>query len=146
MATLNLTKDQFADVAMIWFLDQIVNDERITNERFAEFVDQHKNKLKAPLLNYYLNTPSQRRLEYRRISGIFSGKENQIQQIRISPDEKEKEKSKKKESRLKKVAKKVINKVLAKEELNLEDVNILKEVRNAYDEVPEKDDIQQGEG
>jgi len=135
MATLNLTKSQFADVAMIWLLDQVVNDERIDNEQFAKFINDHKSKLKAPLLNYFLNTDPTRRLDYRRISKVFSG-DQAIQQIRIGPNESEKEQEKKdkKEGKIKKAVKTVLKKVFAKEELTLDDLKILKEVQDVYEQ------------
>ena len=131
MATLSLTTKEFADVAMIWLFDQVMNPEQITNETLAEFVREHKGKLKTPLMAYYFDTDSQRRFDYRRISGIFDGSDKSTQQIKINPDTESKEKEKKKEG----LVKKIIKKVLAKEELTLEDMIMLKEVQDADDEV-----------
>lgn len=129
MATLNLDTKEFADIAMIWLFDQIVNPEQVTNERLYEFIDRRGSKLKSTLMKYYLDTDTETRLRYRRISSVFDGSDKGIQQIRISPDLESKEKDKK-EGKLKKLAKKVIKKVLAKEELTQEDVKILMEINN----------------
>jgi hypothetical protein len=126
MATLNLTTGEFADVAIIWLLDQMTNPEQITNPKFLEFVKGNKD-MKADLLSYYFGTSSMDRLNYRRISGIFNGSTNSIQQIRIGPEEKI-EDEKKKDSKLKKFAKGVIKKLMKKEELNLEEKKYLQEM------------------
>jgi len=135
MATLNLTTKEFADVAMIWLLDQVVNSERITNEQFAEFIEKHKNKLKAPLLNYFLNTSPARRLDYRRISKIFSGNEKQVQQIRIGPDDFFEDDDEKKDG----VIKKVLKKMLKKEETELTDEFIKKMLKKEETELTDED-------
>jgi len=132
MATLNVTTSEFADIAMIWLFDQVMNPEQVKNPRLQEFIKDHKGKIKSPLMAYYFDTDTSSRFDYRRIGGIFEGKSGSVQQIRIYPDDTEKEKKKNKEGILKKVAKKVINKVLAKEELTLEDMQMLKEIEHDY--------------
>lgn len=134
MATLNLTTKEFADVAMIWLFDQVMNPEQVKNEIMKEFIKEHKGKLKAPLMAYYFDTGMESRYRYRRISGAFDGSDLGIHQIRISPD-KELKKKVEKEGKLKKLAKTVIKKVLNREELNMEDVNILKEISDDNNEI-----------
>jgi hypothetical protein len=133
MATLNLTASEFADVAMIWLFDQVMNPEQVQNENLQEFIKDHKGKLKAPLMAYYFTTEQDSRFGYRRISGVFDGKDKSPQQIRIYPDKDEKDKKKKKEGIIKKAVKAAIKKVLTKEDLTLEDIKILKEVQDVYE-------------
>ena len=128
MATLNLDSAEFANIAMIWFLDQVTNPEQVTNPDFVKFLEENKNKLKSPLLKYYFSTDSNDRLRYRRISGAFDGSDKSVQQIRITYGKESEKNDKKKESKLKKMAKAVINKVMAKEELDLEEQEYLKEI------------------
>ena len=134
MATLNLTVNEFADVAMIWLFDQVMNEEQVTSKNMQEFIRDHKGKVKAPLMAYYFDTSMESRYNYRRISGVFDGTDNGVQQIRISPNKKGKEKVEK-EGKLKKLAKKIIKKVLKKEELSLEDYQILKEITDGDNEI-----------
>jgi hypothetical protein len=124
MATLNLTNNEFADIGMIWLFDQVMNSDQVQNEQFKEFLEKHSNKLKTPLIKYYLDSNSETRLRYKRIKGIFDGSSKSIQQIRIGPDEKIKQMKKNKEG----IIKKVLKKVFAKEQLTLEDEQILKEI------------------
>ena len=133
MATLNLTVNEFTDVAMIWLFDQVMNPEQVTNKTMQEFIKDHKGKVKAPLMAYYFDTSMEARYNYRKISGAFDGSDSGIQQIRIAPDKKTKEKAEK-EGKLKKLAKKVIKKVLKKEDITLEDMNLLKEMIEYGDE------------
>lgn len=130
MATLNVTAKEFADIAMIWLFDQVMNPEQVNNPRMKEFIKDHKGKLKSPLMAYYFSTDTESRFDYRRIGGIFEGKGGSVQQIRIYPDDVEKEKKKDKDGIVKKAIKKAVKKVLNKEELSLEDIKILKEITN----------------
>lgn len=124
MATLNLTPGEFGDIGMIWLFDQVMNPELVTNDRLKEFIEQHKSKIKTPLMKYYLDSDSETRLQYKRIKGIFSGKSKSIQQIRIGPEKDIKTIKKSKES----LAKKIVKKILTKESLTLEDELILYEM------------------
>ena len=56
MATLNLTPKKFADIAMIWLFDHVMNPEQVKNEKLREFLETHRNKLRPSLIQYYLNT------------------------------------------------------------------------------------------
>ena len=38
MATLNLTSSDFADIAMIWLFDQVMNPEQVKNQNFKDFI------------------------------------------------------------------------------------------------------------
>lgn len=142
MGTINVTSYEFADVAMIYLFDQVMNPEQVTNERMIEFINNNRGKLKSPLMAYYFDTSAADKFRYRRIGGVFDGSDKSIQQIRIGPDTESKEKDKKKEGMLKKAVKNVIKKVLAKEEFSLEDMKMLKEIQDAYDEIHEETDIQ----
>jgi hypothetical protein len=132
MATVNVTATEFADLAMIWLFDQVMNPDQVKNERLKEFIKENKNKMKSSLMAYYFDTPYDTRNDYRRIEGIFERSTQNFQQIKIYPDKNIKDKKKKKEGILKTAAKKVIKKMLAKEELTLEDMQILKEIENDY--------------
>lgn len=123
MATLNLDTNEFADIAIIWLFDQIMNPEQVQSEKLLNFIEDHRSKIRTPLMKYYLDSGSEARIRYKRIKGVFDGSDDSIQQIRIGPSEKI-EKENKKEG----IVKKIIKKILAKEELTLEDVKILKEM------------------
>lgn len=131
MATLNLTADEFADIAMIWLFDHVMNPDQTENEDFKEFLSLHSSKLKTPLMKFYLDKSSEERIRYKRIKGIFDGSSNSIQQIRIGPDEKIKDIKVKKPG----IVKKIIKKVLKKEELSLEEKSFLKEMKDVDDEI-----------
>lgn len=131
MATLNLTSKEFADVAMVWLFDQVMNPEQVTNEDLKDFIEKHSSKLKTPLLKYYLGTDSEVRLRYRRIGGVFDGSDKSIQQIRIGPVEKI-EKAKKGKNG---IVKKIIKKVLKKEQISVTDIKQLKEMEDVYKEI-----------
>ena len=122
MATLNLTKDEFADIAIIYIFDQTMNPDQVSNKNFKEFLDKHSSKIRTPLMKYYMDSSGEPRIRYRRIKGIFDGSSNSIQQIRIGPSDKIKGIDKKQS-----VIKKVIKKVLKKEEINKEEINLLTE-------------------
>lgn len=127
MATLNLTSSEFADIAIVYLFDQVMNPEQVDNKRLKKFIQDHRSKLKTPLLKYYLDSDSEVRLRYRRIGGIFDGSDKSIQQIRIGPTEKINKKENKKG-----IVKKILNKVLKKEELSIEEINMLKEIEDVY--------------
>jgi hypothetical protein len=78
-------------------------------------------KIKNNLIKYYLDTDPQRRLEYKRIKGIFSGKKKDIQQIRIGPSDKIKDIKTKKGG----ITKKILKKLLKLEQVNKEEMDIL---------------------
>lgn len=124
MATLNLTSKEFANIGLIWLFDQVMNPENIQNKNFKEFIDKHSSKIKTPLMKFYLDSDTEERLKYKRIRGVFDGSDKAIQQIRIGPDEEIKKIKKGKQG----IVKKIIKKIVAKEELTLEDENLLREM------------------
>jgi hypothetical protein len=126
MATLNLTKSQFGDIALIWLFDQVMNPEQVENERLKEFIQDHRSKIRTPLTKYYLDSDGEKRLQYKRIKGVFDGSDKSIQQIRIGPDKEIEKIEKGKEGLIKKVLKKVI----LKQSLSIEDETLLKELIN----------------
>ena len=88
MATLNLTVNEFANIAIIWLFDHIMNPNQIENKNLQEFLLKHSSKIKIPLMKYYLDSSSKDRLRYKMIKGIFDGSDKSIQQIKIGPTEK----------------------------------------------------------
>lgn len=131
MATLNLTTDGFADIAMIWLFDQIMNPEQIQNEHLKEFIKDHSSKLKTPLMKWYLDTGGESRMKYKRIKGVFDGSDKSVQQIRIGPSDKIEQIKKGKQS----IVKKLVKKVLKKEQLSVEDEALLQEIRDVDIEI-----------
>lgn len=128
MATLNLTTDEFFDIVMIYLFDQYMNPDQIKGNKHAkEFIENTSGRLKQALMKYYLDSETKNRFRYKRLKGVFDGSDNQVNQIRIRPPEKSEEEAEEKESKLKKLAKKIIGKVLKKEEISKEDINILNE-------------------
>lgn len=126
MATLNLTTSEFADIAIIWLFDQIMNPDQVNNENLKDFIDSHRSKLKAPLIAYYLDSDGKARFNYKRIKGVFDGSDKSIQQIRVGPDEQIDKIKQGKEG----LVKKIIKKILTKEELTIEDEQFLKEIND----------------
>jgi hypothetical protein len=131
MATLNLTASEFSDIAMIWLFDQIMNPEQVQNENLKEFIDKQGTKIKSPLIKYYLDTDGKPRIRYRRIKGIFDGSDKSVQQIRIGPDEEIQQIRKKKDG----IVKEILKKIVAKEQLTLEDEQFFNENRELFDEI-----------
>lgn len=131
MATLNLTTEGFADIAMIWLFDQIMNPEQIQSEHLKEFIEDHSSKLKTPLMKWYLDTGGESRRKYKMIKGVFDGSDKGVQQIRIGPSDKIDKIKKGKQS----IVKKLVKKVLKKEALTLEDEALLKEIRDVDIEI-----------
>ena len=130
MATLNLNTEEFGHIGMIWLFDQVMNPDQIQGKQLKDFVRKHGSKIKTPLMKYYLDTTSEPRVQYKRIKGVFDGSDQSVQQIRIGPDDKKIEKEKKEKKGIGNKIKKVLKKVLTREQLTLEDINILKEYQN----------------
>jgi len=131
MATLNLTSSEFADIAMIYLFDQVMNPDQIQNENFKEFVNSHRSKIRTPLMKYYLDSTSEERVRYKRIKGVFNGSDKAVQQIRIGPDDKIEKIKQGKEG----IVKKLIKKVLKMEQLSNDDKQILKELTDVDFEI-----------
>jgi hypothetical protein len=128
MATINLDKDEFGDIALIWLFDQIMNPEQTNSENLKAFIEQHGSKIKPALMKNYLQTDQFQRMQYKRIKGVFDGSDKSIQQIRIGPSEEELRKEKKKDGLVKKAVKTVIKKLMKKESITNADIKILKEI------------------
>ena len=128
MATLHLTTSEFFDIVIIYLFDQYMNPEQVKdNEHASEFIEKTSGRVKQALMKYYLDSETKNRFRYKRLKGIFDGSDKQINQIRIRPSDKSEEEAEEKESKIKKLAKKVIGKILKKEEITKEDINILNE-------------------
>lgn len=123
MATLNLDVGEFENLMLIVLFDSIMNPEQVRNEVLKDFISKNSSRIKPSLIKSYLDSDSEMRFKYKRIKGIFDGSDTSIQQIRIGPME-EVEKEKKKEG----IIKKVIKKILKKEEISVEDINMLTEI------------------
>lgn len=123
MATLNLNTLEFENLVLLFLFDFVMNKEQAQNDIMKEFIDSYGTKIKSGLMKSYFESDSEMRLNYRRINGIFDGSDKSIQQIRIGPNNKIKQITKGKEN----IVKKVIKKILKKEELSIEEINMLKE-------------------
>jgi hypothetical protein len=128
MATLNLTTSEFFDIVMIYLFDQYMNPDQVKdNKQASDYIEKTKGRLKPGLMKYYLDSETKNRFRYKRIKGVFDGSDNQVNQIRIRPDESDEEEEEKEEGKIKKLAKKVIKKLINKEEITKDDINILNE-------------------
>ena len=129
MANINITPDKFADIALMFLSDKIINPEIAKgNKNFDDFISENGTRIKAALLKYYLDTSSRQRVQYKRIRGIFDGTDKSRHQIRIVPSGKEKEEEEEeKESGVVSKIKKIMKKVLLKQSLDMEEENILNE-------------------
>lgn len=123
MATLNLDVSEFETILLISLFDMVMNEEQIQNEKVREFIEKHGIKLRTPLTKFYLDSNSKERFDYKRIKGVFDGSDKSTQQIRITPSKEEASKEEKKSG----AVKRILKKVLKKEELTIEEENILKE-------------------
>lgn len=119
MTTLNLTDKEFADIAMIWLFDNVMNPEQSENKEFTEFLEKHSSKLKAPLMMYYLDADKKMRERYKRIKGVFDGTDKtNVHQIRIAPSNKTLKNAEKKDG----IVKKILKKLVMKEEIKIDDI------------------------
>ncbi len=133
MATLNLTPDEFADVALLYLADKAVNPEKVSkgNERFTKFMKKNSQQFKGKLVKYYLETDPEIRREYKLIKKAFlgEGKQNRLDTIRIGPERTIKGiRTEKKKS--KGLIKKIIKKLLTKKEdmdISSEELDLLLE-------------------
>ncbi len=132
MATLNLTPDEFADVALLYLADKAVNPEKVSkgNERFTKFMKKNSQQFKGKLVKYYLETDPEIRREYKLIKKAFAGEgRNRLDTIRIGPEKTIKGiRTEKKKS--KGLIKKIIKKLLTKKEemgISSEELDLLLE-------------------
>jgi hypothetical protein len=121
MSTLNLNVSEFENLILIFLMDETLNPERIKNDIMKDFINDKGSIIKSSLIKAYLDSDTEIRLKYKYIKGVFEGKSTSVQEIRIKNG---KEKEEKKPG----LIKKVINKVLRKEELSIEDMEVLNEI------------------
>lgn len=125
MATLNINISEFEVLILTFLLDAVMNSEQIESDILKKFVKENGSKIRTQLTKAYLDSDSENRFKYKRIRGVFDGSDKSIQQIRITPD-KVGEIENKKDGMIKKILKKV----LKKEELSINDINMIKEELN----------------
>ena len=128
MATLLLTPDEFADIALLFLADKAINPDKVAigNEAFDTFMARNAQQIKNKLLKYYLDSPSQRRIDYKLIKKVFTDPMAGLQTIRIGPTEKVKG-ARVEKSKAKGLIKKLVKKLLKKEELEQDEMNLLLE-------------------
>lgn len=125
---LTVTPNEFADIVVCFLFDKVLKQDEVVsnNIMFNEFMEKMAEKgLKSRSMSYYLNLPSETRLNYKRIKNVFKDGSN-IHEIRIVPEEK-KEKEKKEKGGLIRKAVKIVKKLLKKEEVSKKDLNLLLE-------------------
>ena len=77
-------------------------------------------------MGYYLNLPTEMRLDYKRIKDVLKGGSS-IHEIRILPDKEKDKEDKKEKGGLVRKAVKIVKKLLKKEEVSKEELNLLLE-------------------
>lgn len=125
---LTVTPSEFADIIACFLFDKLLKPDEVVsnNNMFNELMKKMSNKgAKSLLMSYYLNLSSETRLDYKRIKNVFKDGSN-IHEIRIIPEEK-KVKDKKEKGGLIRKAIKIVKKLLKKEEVSKEDLNLLLE-------------------
>jgi len=125
---LNLTPNEFADLVASFLFDKMLKPDKVVpnNEMFNEFIDKMIGKgAKSLLMSYYLNLPSEARLDYKRIKDVFKGGSGH--EIRIVPEDKKDIKDKKEKGGLIRKAVKIVKKLLKKENVSKEELNLLLE-------------------
>lgn len=142
MATLNLTPEEFADIALLFLADKAVNPEKVVtgNEEFNTFMKRNASQIKSKLLKYYLDADPERRRDYKLIKKIFQQSDSQqskLSVIRIGPDKVIKGVRKEKK-KAKGLISKIIKKLLTKKKN--EDLNINKEELELVLEFIEEDE------
>lgn len=87
MATLNLTPEEFADIALMFLSDKAINPEKVAtgNEHFNTFMSKNAPQIKNKLVKYYLDSNPQSRRWYKMIKRVFSGEDKKLQTLRIGP-------------------------------------------------------------
>lgn len=128
MGTLLLTPDEFADIALLFLADKAINPNKVAigNEKFDTFMEKNAGQIKNKLLKYYLDSPSQRRIDYKIIKKVFTNPKAGLQTIRIGPAKVVKGVRKEKKT-IKGMIKKLVKKILKKEELEKDEINLLVE-------------------
>jgi hypothetical protein len=69
MASINITSNEFADLAVLFLLDKVANPDEVVpnNEMFNEFIEKVGTKIKPQLVQYFLNLDAYSRVMYKRI-------------------------------------------------------------------------------
>jgi hypothetical protein len=134
MAVLSLTPDEFADIALLFLADKVVNPEKVSegNEQFNTFMKRTSHCIKSPLVKYYLDVDPEQRKNYKMIKKIFQRTKNagQLSVIRIGPDEVVKgvrTEKKKAKSLLKTIMKKLLKKKNEDLNINQEELKLILE-------------------
>lgn len=126
MASLKLTPEEFADIAIAFMMDKIANPEVAAgNERFNSFMEIAKTTVRHSILKNYLDMSPRQRMRYKKIQDVFRGADT-THRIIIGPSDKETDvetKPKKKDS----ILKKVIKKIMDDSSYDLQEKEILKE-------------------
>lgn len=128
MATLLLTPDEFADIALLFLADKAINPDKVAigNEAFDTFMEKNAGQIKNKLLKYYLDSPSQRRIDYKLIKKVFTDPKAGLQTIRIGPTKVVKG-ARVEKKKAKGIIKRLVKKILKKEELEQDEINLLVE-------------------
>ena len=130
MAILNLSPEEFGDIALLFLADKAVNPEKVVtgDSKFNDFMSKNGNLFKGKLLKYYLEADPERRREYKRIKKVFaSAGGEKLQTIRIGPS-KEIKKIRKDRSLVKKLINKITGGKIFKENLEQDEVKLIVEI------------------
>ncbi len=78
MSQVKVTKEEFADIIMILFLDAVRDEDVIkSNPRFRDIMEHAKSHgFKGKLLTNYLHMDAQTRVHYKRIKDAFHGNDS----------------------------------------------------------------------
>jgi len=124
---INVDSNEFADIVASFLFDKLLYPDKVVanNDLFNDFMEKMNGKgAKSILMQYYLNLSTDTRVNYKRIKDVFKDG-NKTHEIRISSEEqKENEKEK---SGLVRKAVKIVKKLLKKEEVSIEELNLLLE-------------------
>ena len=129
MAVLNLTPEEFGDIALLFLADKAVNPEKVISgdNKFNDFMKKEGHIFKGKLLKYYLEAPPERRREYKFIKKVFTGGDKApMATIRIGPSKVIKGMRQEK-SIVKKLIKKLTSKLFKKEDIEHKDIELLVE-------------------
>jgi len=128
MAKINVKPNEFADIAVSFFLDKFLHPEEVVpnNNDFDELIEKMRGKgLKTSLMRYFLDMDSKMRVKYKIIKDVFEEGASEASVINISPDKIEKKgKGKVKPKGL---LKRVINKIIKDETISDDEKALLLE-------------------
>lgn len=124
MAKVNVTPNEFADLVVIFLFDKFLHPNEIVsdNKLFNELIDNMRGKGMKPLLmNYYMDLDANMRVKYKRIKDVLDGTSSESSVINILPEKVGREREKKKVGSIRKIVKKLMK----KEEISMEEENLL---------------------